>query len=141
MYPRPFPRRLELDQQVRAVRSTDRVVEQATQERRGEREGDVAERAPSPRRQRGSHDVVVHDVHVGMVAERSPKPLDETRVQLDRRNRARLFRERKRETSGAGADLNHVLGGADACVTNELGCDQSTAKEVLTFRPNTAGPR
>ena len=141
MCSRPFPRRLELDQQVRAVRSTDRIVEQATQDRRGEQKGDVPERAPPCRRKRGSHDVVVHDVHIGMVAERSPKLLDEVRVQLDRRDRARVFCERKRETPGAGADLHHVVGGADACIANELGRDQPTTKEVLTFRPNTAGPR
>jgi hypothetical protein len=76
-----------------------------------------------------------------MVAEPAPKVLDEVRVQLDRRDRTRAFRERERETPCAGADLHRVVGGADTCVTNELGRDQCTTKEVLALRPDTACPR
>jgi len=138
---RPLPGGLELDQQVGSLELDGRIVEQPTQDRRGERERDVPEGAPTSCRERGSHYVAVHDLHVRPPLERASKPLDELGIELDGRYAAGVFGERPRETSGARADLQHVVGRTDVSTTDELGRDQTAAKEVLAVRPGTAAPR
>ena len=137
MHSRSLPRGLELDEQVRTGRSVERIIEQATQDRRSQRERDVPEGSPPSRRKRDPQDIAVHDTHMGIPSERSLECLNELTIEFDRRDPGGLLGERQREPPGARADLEHMIGWEDVRVTNELSRDQPTAKEVLTVRPST----